>query len=174
MMSDEDPVPPGRQPPAEERIAHLARRAARGFSRSLQIRLAEHDITFGQWVFLRIMWDEEGLTQRELSERANLTEPTTHTALQKLEARGLVERRNLRGNRRRQHAFLTEAGHALRSQLEPLAIEVNRVALHGLPEADCERLRDMLLTIIANLDADERAEISKGRRMPPTRASAEG
>jgi hypothetical protein len=32
------------------------------------------------WTFLRILWQSDGLTQRELSMRAGVTEPTTFTA----------------------------------------------------------------------------------------------
>ena len=154
---------------SQERIAHLTRLAERGFSRSLRIRLAEQDITFGHWVFLRILWVEDGLSQRRLSELANLTEPTTHTALARLEQLGYVERRNIDGNRRRQHAFLTDAGRALRDVLEPLAVEVNDVALAGVSDDERQALRSILTRIIANLEDDERRLGDRGRRVPPTR-----
>lgn len=157
-------------PPYEgERIAHLTRLAARSFSRSLQIRLAEHGIAFGHWVFLRILWQEDGLSQRRLSELANLTEPTTHAALQKLEQLEYIIRRNLPGNRRRLHAFLTEAGRDLRARLEPLAVEVNDVALAGVVEEDQAILRRVLTQIITNLAEDEARAGAEGRKVPPTR-----
>ena len=158
---------------SDERLAHLVRLAARGFSRSLQIRLAEHGISFGQWVYLRILWEADGLSQRDLSTRAGLTEPTTHSALARLELLGLVTRRTLPGNRRRQHTFLTDAGRSLRGVLEPLAIEVNRAALAGI-EGQEEGLRAALLLIIQTLDGDEAAMLETGQRMPPTRGFAEG
>ena len=87
----------------DERVAHLVRLCARGFNRSLSRRLSGHDISFGQWVFLRILWQEEGLAQRQLSERANLTEPTVHTALIKMEQQGLIRRQHKEGDRRNQY-----------------------------------------------------------------------
>ncbi len=153
----------------DERIAHLTRLAARSFSRALQIRLAEHDITFGHWVFLRILWQQAGLSQRRLSELANLTEPTTHAALSRLEALGHLTRRHLPGNRRRQHAFLTRSGRALRDRLEPLAIEVNDVALQNVSDADQAVLRRVLGQVIDNLAADEARATEAGRKVPPTR-----
>ncbi|MCC5999945.1 MAG: MarR family transcriptional regulator [Pararhodobacter sp.] len=150
-------------------MAHLTRLAARSFSRALQIRLAEHDITFGHWVFLRILWQQDGLSQRRLSALANLTEPTTHAALARLEQLGYLTRRNLPGNRRRQHAFLTETGQALRSRLEPLAIEVNDVALDGVSDDEMAVLRRVLARVIDNLAADEVRATELGRRVPPTR-----
>ncbi|MDU9005624.1 MarR family winged helix-turn-helix transcriptional regulator [Sedimentitalea todarodis] len=156
----------------DERLARLVRLAARAFNRTLQIRLSGHGISFGQWIFLRILWTKEGQSQRELSRMAGVTEPTTHTALQKLETLGLITRRNLPGNQRRQHVFLSEKGRDLRDQLEPLAVEVNDVAVGGLDRTAQDALRDALLTIIDNLKRDEEEAATRGARMPPTRNSS--
>lgn len=155
----------------QERIARLIRLAARGFNRSLQMRLATEGVTFGQWIFLRILWREDGLSQRELSVRANLTEPTTHTALLRMEELGFIARRNIEGNKRRQHAFLTEKGWALRNLLEPLAIEANERALEGLSTEEQHNLRHALTTMITNLERDEEEAAARGMRVPPTRSS---
>lgn len=155
----------------EERIAHLVRLCSRGFSRSLARRLAQHEITFGQWVYLRILWKREGVTQSQLSEAANLTAPTTHTALGKLERLGIVERRTLGENRRRQHVFLTPKGRDLQGVLEPLAVEANEVALTGIPENMREELRGYLITILDNLARDEAEATARGIKVPATRAS---
>lgn len=157
----------------EERIAHLVRVAARGFTRSLQTRLAGFDMTFGQWIFLRILWEEDGLTQRTLSERAQLTDPTTHAALVKLENFGYVVRKRIKHNDRRpQYVFLTDRGRALKDVLEPLAIEANEVATRGLSKAEVEELRRMLNVLIENLSLDERQAAAEGRSVPPTRKTA--
>ncbi|MWD29019.1 MarR family transcriptional regulator [Aquicoccus sp. SCR17] len=157
----------------EERFARLTRLAARGFNRALQIRLARYGISFGQWTFLRILWAGDGQSQRELSQLAGVTEPTTHAALQRLEGLGLVTRRNLPGNNRRLHVFLTERGLELRGELEPKAVEVNEVALDRLPAEERRILRSALLHIIGNLQRDEEAAAARGVRMPPTRSPSE-
>lgn len=158
---------------SEERLARLIRLAARAFNRSLQLRLQTEGVTFGQWIFLRILWVEDGLSQRELSDRAHLTEPTTHTAISRLMAQGLIERRNVGKNKRRQHSFLTEKGRALRERLEPLALEANELAVTGLDEEEREILRHGLLTIIENLEADEARAAKDGTKVPPTRIGSE-
>ncbi len=156
----------------EERIARLIRLAARSFNRSLQLRLTSEGVTFGQWIFLRILWQNDGLSQRELSERAHLTEPTTHTALMRMEELGLITRRKVGSNRRRMHAFLTERGWQLRDMLEPLAVETNELALAGLGAAEVQTLRHALSTIIRNLEQDEKDAARRGLRVPPTRSLA--
>lgn len=167
----EPPIPAPADPGWEdERVARLVHLAAREFARSLQRRLVAENVTFSQWIFLRILWRNDGLSQRELSERAHLTEPTTHTALIRMEEIGLIVRRKVGGNRRRQHAFLTERGWQLRGVLEPLAIETNDLALAGLSAVEVDVLRRALGTIIRNLAADERAAAERGLRLPSTRS----
>lgn len=156
----------------DERVARLVRLAARGFNRALQLRLQTENVTFGQWIFLRILWREDGLSQRELSDRAHLTEPTAHTALIRMEELGFIVRRNVEGNKRRQHAFLTAKGWELRDLLEPLALEVNDAALAGLSEDEQKTLRKALATMIRNLEEDERSAASRGVRVPPTKGSS--
>ncbi|MGR3377646.1 MarR family winged helix-turn-helix transcriptional regulator [Salipiger abyssi] len=129
-------------------------------------------MTFGQWIFLRILWNEDGLSQRELSERAHLTEPTAHTALLRMEELGYIVRRNIEGNKRRQHAFLTERGWELRDQLEPLAVEANDLAVAGLTEDEQRILRKALATMIRNLEQDELDAAQRGMRMPPTKGKS--
>ncbi|MET4104068.1 MULTISPECIES: MarR family winged helix-turn-helix transcriptional regulator [Rhodobacterales] len=157
--------------PSNERIARLVRLAARGFNRALQLRLQTENVTFGQWIFLRILWQEDGLSQRELSDRAHLTEPTAHTALIRMEELGYIVRRNVEGNKRRQHAFLTAKGQRLRDLLEPLALEANDMALSGLSENEQNVLRKALTLMIRNLDEDERNAASRGIRVPPTKGT---
>ena len=138
-----------------DRMAHLVRDVARAHMRALQQRLAPHGVSFGHWTFLRVLWNRDGITQRELSEQAGVMEPTTFTAVKAMEAQGLVERRHLAGNRKNVHVFLTPAGRALEKVLVPLAIEVNRVSMRGLDADTVARTRRALIAMIENLAEDE-------------------
>lgn len=153
----------------EERIARLVRLAARAFNRSLQMRLSTEGVTFGQWIFLRILWSHDGLSQRELSDKAHLTEPTAHTALLRMEELGFITRRNVGTNKRRQHAFLTKKGWALRDRLQPMAVETNELALAGLTADDANILRRLLSTMTRNLESDEKMGAERGLKIPSTR-----
>ena len=52
----------------------------------------EHSVSFGHWAFLRILWERDGLNQRELSDQAGVMEPTTFSAIQAMEKLGYVTR----------------------------------------------------------------------------------
>jgi MarR family transcriptional regulator, organic hydroperoxide resistance regulator len=152
-----------------DRLAHLLRDAVRGFYRALQVRLAEHGVSHGHWSFLRVLWEIDGLTQRELSLRSGLSEPTTFSALRALEQLGYIVRRPAEGARQRFRVFLTPEGHALRARLEPLAEAVNAIAVDGVPEADIVATRRTLLGVIQNLARDEIEFAKDDRRIPSTR-----
>src|SRR5664279_4462956 len=108
-----------------DRLAHLVKDATRALVRALQMRLAEHVVSFGHWTFLRILWEGDGLTQRELSEQAGVMEPTTFSALKSMERLGYVRRQQREGNRKKVYVSLTPKGRALRDRLVPLAEDVN-------------------------------------------------
>lgn len=169
MNNPNSKTSPQRTHASNERFAHIVRMLSRSFRRSLEFRLSEHTISFGQWIFLRILWDEDGLSQRELSLRAGVMEPTAHTALQKMEVMGLIERRAPNPEKRRLLVFLSKRGHDLRKNLVPLAEEANRIAMQGLDEADIERTRKVLLAMVENLSADEARLIEGGLSISPKR-----
>lgn len=152
-----------------DRLAHLVKDATRAFVRALQARLAEHGIAFGHWTFLRILWEEDGITQKALSVQAGVMEPTTFSAVVALEKLGFVERRRRPDNRKNVYVHLTRSGRALKRKLVPLAEEVNAIGVRGIAARDIATVREVLLAIIANLAQDALREPSppaprRGRR----------
>lgn len=138
-----------------DRMAHLVKDATRSFLRSLQVRLREHGVPLGHWTFLRILWERDGITQRELSKEAGLMEPTTVVALRAMEELGYIIRERLPENRKNIYVHLTAKGKALKKKLVPLAEEVNALAVQGLKASDVETTRHCLLVMLDNLARDE-------------------
>ena len=138
-----------------DRMAHLIRDTERAFRRALQMRLAAHKVPFGHWSFLRILWEADGLTQKELSERAGVMEPTTFSAMKTMEALGYITRRQLPTNKKNMYVYLTSEGRALKEKLVPMAEDANRVSVHGVSPQDVKTARKVLLAMIENLARDE-------------------
>ena len=152
-----------------DRLAHLVRDAAKGLTRALQTRLAEHGVSFGQWAFLRILWETDGLTQSELSEQAGVMEPTTFAALKAMENLGYITRKKTPEDRKKVFIHLTPAGRALKATLVPLALDINRIAVKGAGAGDIAATRKLLLRMIENLAANERKEIAASPSRTPAR-----
>lgn len=156
----------------DDRLAHLVKDATRALLRALQMRLTAHAVSLGHWTFLRILWEQDGLTQRELSEEAGVMEPTTFSALSAMEKLGYVTRRRMPDSRKKVYVFLTPKGRLLKDKLVPLAEEVNRIAVAEVQPEHIAATRRTLLTIIENLARDERASADPQRRIPSTRELA--
>lgn len=151
-----------------DRLAHLVKDATRALVRALQARLVAHDVSFGHWTFLRILWETDGLTQRQLSEEAGVMESSTFAAVKAMESLGYVFRRRLPGNNKNKHVHLTELGRALKAKLIPLAVEVNNIGVAGLDTNEIALAKKVLLTIIVNLARDEIAAPPTTLRQRPT------
>lgn len=151
-----------------DRLAHLVKDVARALVRALQMRLTEHSVSFGHWAFLRVLWERDGLTQRELSRRAGVMEPTTLAALKAMDRLGYIVRRQMPSNRKNVYVYLTPKGRLLKGKLVPLAENVNKIAVAGIAPKDVAAMRRTLLTMVENLAQDE-AGGADLRRLPSTR-----
>lgn len=132
-------------------IGYLLRIAFRAFSRALEKRTTLHGVSSGQWRFLRQLWREDGLTQRELSRRVGMSEPTTVVSINSLVKAGFVRRAPSVEDRRRMHIHLTQKARDLEPVLLPLVAEVNAIATQGLTPAEVDILRKALHKISENL-----------------------
>jgi DNA-binding MarR family transcriptional regulator len=157
-----------------DRLAHLVKDVTRAFVRALQSRLGEHGIQFGHWAFLRILWETDGLTQRQLSDQAGVMEPTTFAAIKAMEKLGYIVRSRRSDNRRNVYIHLTPKGRLLKNKLVPLAEEVNRIGIQGLKAGDVMTARHTLLAILANLARDEQESSPARRRIPFAAAKKTG
>ena len=154
-----------------DRMAHLIRDTERAFRRALQLRLAEHEVPFGHWAFLRILWEvdsDQGLTQKELSARAGVMEPTTFTAMKTMEAMGYITRKQLASNKKNIYVHLTAEGWSLKTKLVPLAEETNRISSRGVSDKDLAIARQVLLAMITNLADDEQNQVGMPVSKPAT------
>ena len=132
-----------------DRMAHLIRDTERAFRRALQLRLAAHGVPFGHWSFLRILWEADGkggLTQKELSTRAGVMEPTTFTAMKAMESLGYITRNQIPPNKKNVYVHLTSAGRALKKKLVPLAEETNKISVNNLTTEEVAIARKVATT----------------------------
>jgi DNA-binding MarR family transcriptional regulator len=155
-LSPDDPA--DQEEYAGKGLRFLIRSVHRGFARLIEAEIgADTPITYAQWSFLRVLWREDGLSQRELSERLDLMENTTVVGLNIMEKRGWITRERDPEDRRRFKVLLTREGRALK-RLLPHVRKVNRLSVEGIAEADIEIMRRTLEGMLNRLeDALERS-----------------
>ena len=137
-------------------LGYLVRDANRAFQRLLERRIAPHGVTRGQWYFLRVLWEQDGLSQRELSARVGMMEPTTVIALRGMEKAGLIRRARSADDRRVTLVHLTPKAKRLRNRLLQVSQGVNERGAEGIEAAELDRFRRVIRRMTANLDGVER------------------
>lgn len=140
-----------RELPFDRSVGYQLRMANRATQRYLQSKIELHGVTTGMWYFLRALWQEDGLTQRELSRRIGTMEPTTLTALAAMEKAGFISRERDPQDRRKLHVLLTQKGRALEAELLPMAQEVVQQATSGFSPDDLARFLGYLAAVQRNL-----------------------
>ena len=139
--------------PFTESVGYQVRATHRALQRFLQFKIEPHGITTGMWYFLRALWHEDGLTQRELSNRVGTMEPTTLSAILVMEKKGLVRRVRNADDRRKWHIHLTPKGRAAKARLLPLAREVVDTAVQNLSRSEVTQLLKNLAEVQNSLNA---------------------
>jgi DNA-binding MarR family transcriptional regulator len=138
--------------PLAESSGFLVRDANRAFQRLLEKRIASYGVARGQWYFLRVLWNEDGLSQRELSARVGTMEPTTVIALRTMEKSGLIRRVRSTDDRRRSHVWLTPKAQRLRTELLTLARGITDAAETDISRGELALFRRVITRMTANLD----------------------
>jgi DNA-binding MarR family transcriptional regulator len=131
----------------EIRQTHLA------FKNLLHQKLRARNVTSAQWAFLRILWNEDGLNQKDVARRVGVHQTTAVPAISILERNGYVRRERSSEDKRNVFVYLTDAGKLLAHELIPFASEINQNSLAGISPEDADKLMELLLKIQRNLQA---------------------
>lgn len=112
---------------------------------------SNYEITAEQWAVLNRLWDEDGVTQKELAEKTAKDQPNTGRILEKLEKKGFVSRRSDKNDRRILLVFLTSKGKEFRSELVANAVSVLQNARKDITDAEIETLKTILQKMSRNI-----------------------
>jgi MarR family 2-MHQ and catechol resistance regulon transcriptional repressor len=111
------------------------------------------DLTEAQFnVLLVLKFKEHPLTQSDLGKRLVITRASVTSVLDRLEAKKLVERQDVPGNRRIFHVELTPKGRKLVEEVEPVYRQAIHRVLRGLNEKECRLLLSLLERVRGGVD----------------------
>ncbi len=149
-MSAEGPAPFARQESLGYQVNHLARLLAQALRR----RIEELGVVPGQFAQLLALYEQDGLTQSELSRRVRIEQPTMAVTLKRMERDGLVERVPDPADRRQALVLLTERARRLQGDLTDAAQAINAEAVDGLSAAEIRAFMHTLDRLIGNLESE--------------------
>lgn len=135
----------------ESSAGYLVNLMARLFARALEGRLRRHGLALGAFPALVHLWEQDGLTQKDLVERLGIEQPTMAATLARMERDGLVTRSRDETDARVQRIRLTPRAQALREPALAEAHAVNQTALAGLSAPERAQFLAMLQRVIAAL-----------------------
>jgi DNA-binding MarR family transcriptional regulator len=121
-------------------------RTTDGLRRRFAAILEPHGLTPQQFNVLRILRGArpDPLPTMEIAERMLEKTPGITGLLDRLEAKGLIERRRLSDDRRCVYGSITPAGLELLAELDEPVADGDAAAVRGLPAAELARLVDLL------------------------------
>ncbi|MFL5729220.1 MAG: MarR family winged helix-turn-helix transcriptional regulator [Cytophagaceae bacterium] len=129
----------------------LLEKALKSMKKSAQKILKDLDcgITLEQWRVLKMIYEQEGLSQYEIADATLKDAPTATRIIDLLCKKSLVERRMDRKDRRRFNLFLTKAGSKKVKDLMPFILEQRKKGWKSLTDKDLNDL-ERILTVIHN------------------------
>lgn len=104
----------------------------------------------GQYQVLRHLWDNDGLTPREIADRLDVEMPTVTRTVQRMVRDGLVARQAHPEDARSVRIYLTKRGQDLRPVLSAIIDRETEHALRGLSAHERASLVRILEGIIEN------------------------
>ncbi|WP_434566871.1 MarR family transcriptional regulator [Vibrio chagasii] len=118
-------------------------------SKDFDLELKKHGLTIALWPTLMCLWEEEGVTQRDIAEKSKVENSTTTRTLDKLEKLELVERRADPNSRRSFRIYLTEKGKALEEVLIPIPVKLNKELMEALDTDEQQQMIGLLKKMVA-------------------------
>jgi DNA-binding MarR family transcriptional regulator len=160
-LPDRKPARKGVQTPT---IARLIRLANRDVARCLQTSLGRFHLAGGAWHYLHTLVEEDGITQRELSQRIDTSEVGTLLQTAKMEAEGLVRRVRDTQDRRVVRIFVTKLGRKTHQKLTPHASEIISAITAGMSPNEIDILRRLLVRATTNIQEYHQTMIARDEK----------
>ena len=136
---------------------------ARALDSIANIEFRDIELARGQYLYLVRIAENPGIIQEELSELLKVDRSTVARSVKKLEAKGLVQQKAAKDNKKNKEWFVTEKGE----KLYPLILAENdyseETSLQGFSQAEVQALEKMLVRVRENITGDWEA-VKKGQK----------
>jgi DNA-binding MarR family transcriptional regulator len=130
------------------------RSTVRALRAYLDRNLARHGLRFGQFQLLRVLWEHDGLTPREIAEGLVVEMPTVTRTVQRMVRDGLVRREANPKDARSVRIFVTAKGRGIQALASGVLETGTELALKGFSKAERARLVAELERVNRNLTSE--------------------
>ena len=119
--------------------------------KKLMDQLKDTGLTLGQPKVLDYLKDHDGASQKEIAAGCLIEAGSLTSILNRMEEKGLIERKMLNGNRRTFHIFMTESGKKNQKLVEETFEKIEETALNNVSEEEQKVFMEIFLRIYRNL-----------------------
>ena len=119
--------------------------------KKLMEQLKDTGLTLGQPKVLDYLKDHDGASQKEIAAGCLIEAGSLTSILNRMEEKGLIERKMLNGNRRTFHIFMTESGKKNQKLVEETFEKIEETALNNVSEEEQKVFMEIFLRIYRNL-----------------------
>jgi DNA-binding MarR family transcriptional regulator len=136
-----------------ESVGFLMRKVLSSILQQADAQLAEHDLTYVQWLPLYKLLLCADATNAGMARDLGLDPASITRALDRLESKGMLRRERSTVDRRVVKLVLTDDGRAMAAKVPQVLSSVMNSHLGGFSHDECRLLLDMLRRMLANGDA---------------------
>ncbi len=126
---------------------YRASRSVTGLYRDL---LADLDLTYPQYLVMRLLWQRGAMPVRDIGTALALDYGTLSPLLKRLESAGLITRRRRTEDERSVEVALTDSGRSMEAR--SLEVPARLTCALGLGDADAADLRRLLAQLTASVE----------------------
>lgn len=119
--------------------------------KKLMEQLKDTGLTLGQPKVLDYLKDHDGASQKEIAAGCLIEAGSLTSILNRMEEKGLIDRKMLNGNRRTFHIFMTESGKKNQKLVEETFEKIEETALNNVSEEEQKVFMEIFLRIYRNL-----------------------
>ena len=119
--------------------------------KKLMEQLKDTGLTLGQPKVLDYLKDHDGASQKEIAAGCLIEAGSLTSILNRMEEKGLIERKMLNGNRRTFHIFMTDSGKKNQKLVEETFEKIEETALNNISEEEQKVFMEIFHRIYRNL-----------------------
>jgi MarR family transcriptional regulator, transcriptional regulator for hemolysin len=149
-------------PNTDEFIGVMISDVARMLRTTFDRRVRKLGLTRAQWLVLTRLHRRPGASQSELAEMMEVEKATAGRMIDRLEAKGWVERRAQNGDRRVKRVHLTSEAELVHKRIWRVAEQTLDDALANFSVQEGKQLRALLARVKQNLTVADRAVVKNG------------
>lgn len=137
----------------DEQLCFALYAASRAVTQTYQPYLAPLGLTYPQYLVMLVLWEQDGVTVKNIGQKLLLDSGTLTPLLKRLEAVDYVSRHRATQDERQVLVCLTETGRALRQQAVAMRAEMS--CRFAAPLAEAQGLRDALRMLLVRLQQND-------------------